>query len=197
MKDFVSKNQGNSRYLKTNLAAGTTWDDALASMRAGTFPIDLNGVNSAGYTQLGTALNKANLLTDATASALELSQSDPTVNDALNALASRVRAQVKSYVGDGTYGSGNACSLTFDYAPMFVIYIGYKTSSVDYVNNAAAAITLMSFIGTSYSRQDVFGTSSVQAKISSDGKTISWYSSSTAAAQLNGNGNTYYFIAIG
>ena len=197
MKDFVSKGQGNSRFLKSSLAVGTSWEDALAALRAGTFPIDLNGVNADGYTQLGTALNKANLLDDTTASALELSQSDPTVNDALNALASRIRAQVKSYTGDGTYGSGNECSLTFDYAPMFVIYIGYKTSSSDYLNNASVAISLMSFLTTSYSRQDVFGTSSTQAKISSDGKTISWYHAGNAAGQLNSNGSTYYFIAIG
>ena len=83
MKDSISKNQGNSRYLKSNLLEGTSWDAALAMLRAGTFPIDLNGINADGWTQVGTALNKANLLTDATASALDLIDDDPTVNDAL------------------------------------------------------------------------------------------------------------------
>lgn len=197
MKDFVSKGQGDSRYLKSNLLEGTSWDAALALLRAGTFPIDLNGVNPDGYTQLGTALNKANLLTDTTASALELTGDDPTVNDALNTLAGRMRAQAKNYIGDGTYGSANPCELTFDFAPIFILYLGGKTSASTYLSISSIAATLMSFVGTSYSRQDVFGTSSTQAKVSADGKTLSWYSTATATAQLNANGYTYYFIAIG
>ena len=40
-------------------------------------------------TQTGTPLNKASLLSDATAQALDLSGSDPTVNDALASVAAR------------------------------------------------------------------------------------------------------------
>lgn len=49
MKDSIIAGTGNSQYLKTSLAEGTTWDDALAQLRAGTFPIDLNGINQAGF----------------------------------------------------------------------------------------------------------------------------------------------------
>lgn len=196
MKDFVSKGQGDSRYLKSNLPEGTSWDAAVSMLRAGTFPIDFNGVNPDGYTQLGTALNKANLLTDATASALELTGDDPTINDALNTLASRLRAQVKSYTGTGTYGSANPCELTFDFAPLFVMYIGYTPSAGSYLASTLA-LSLMSFLSTSYTRQNVFGTSDTWAKLSDDGKTISWYSPSNVVNQLNSNGYTYFFIAVG
>lgn len=89
MKDFVPLGSGNSRFLKTVNNAKTlypTYDAFLNALVDGTLPIDLNGINSAGVAQMGTALNKANLLTDATAAALGLT-GDPTVNDALGYLA--------------------------------------------------------------------------------------------------------------
>ena len=89
MKDFVPLGSGNSRFLKTVNNAKTlypTYDAFLNALIAGTLPIDLNGINAAGVAQMGTALNKTNLLTDATAAALGLT-GDPTVNDALGSLA--------------------------------------------------------------------------------------------------------------
>lgn len=65
MKDFIPKGTGNSRWMKSSIPTGTTWEEALAMLRAGTFPFDLNGINSAGVAQMGDALNKANLLPDA------------------------------------------------------------------------------------------------------------------------------------
>ena len=87
MKDFVPKGTGNSRYLKSVSNFLTQYPDYNSfaqALIAGTLPIDLNGINANGVQQQGTALNKANLLTDATATALGLAQSDPTVNDAFN-----------------------------------------------------------------------------------------------------------------
>lgn len=72
MIDSVLKGTGNSRFLKSAVPAGTSWADALAMLQAGTFPIDLNGINNAGFQQVGTPLNKANLLKDATAAQIGL-----------------------------------------------------------------------------------------------------------------------------
>ena len=41
-------------------------------LQAGTFPIDFNGINTEGFQQVGTPLNKANLLKDATAAQIGL-----------------------------------------------------------------------------------------------------------------------------
>lgn len=87
MDDGVIKGTGNSRYLKTVSDALTrwpTWQDALAEMVAGTFPFDLNGINAAGWTKIGTMYNKANVLTDATSALLGGAQ---TVNEALAKLS--------------------------------------------------------------------------------------------------------------
>lgn len=80
---------GNSRFLKsisTFLTQYPTYADFAAALVAGTLPIDLNGINTTGWSQEGTPLNKVTLLSDTTASRLKLS-GDPTVNDALSALA--------------------------------------------------------------------------------------------------------------
>lgn len=95
MKDLVIKNTGNSRKLRSAIPEGTSWNEALTLLRSGDFPIDLLGLQPEGVTQMGTAQNKANFLTDATAAALELPQADPTVNDALYAISQKTQpAQV-------------------------------------------------------------------------------------------------------
>lgn len=88
MKDFVPLGSGDSRYLKSVSNFKTlypTFEAFSNALIAGTLPIDLNGVNPAGVAQMGTPLNKANLLTDYTAAELGLSE-DPTVDDALLAV---------------------------------------------------------------------------------------------------------------
>lgn len=72
MIDSVLKGTGNSRFLKSAVPAGTSWADALAMLQAGTFPIDFNGINTEGFQQVGTPLNKANLLKDVTAAQIGL-----------------------------------------------------------------------------------------------------------------------------
>lgn len=89
MIDSVLKGNGNSRFLKSAVPAGTSWADALAMLQAGTFPIDFNGINAAGFQQVGTPLNKANLLKDATAAQIGLptSTTPDGMFQALTALA--------------------------------------------------------------------------------------------------------------
>ena len=85
MKDGIIKATGNSRYLKSVANFLTLYPDYASfveALVAGTLPIDLNGLNDAGWDQKPTYLNKANLLDDTTASKLGLT-GDPTVNQAL------------------------------------------------------------------------------------------------------------------
>lgn len=82
MKDMVTNGTGNSRYLKTSLASGTTWESALAMLREGTFPIDLNGLNNGGITQLGSAYSKANVLPDDVCALLGLNSTTAEPKDA-------------------------------------------------------------------------------------------------------------------
>ena len=115
MQDGIIAGNGNSRYLKTVATALSLYPDYesfMATLIAGTFPIDLNGINAGGWTQQGTALNKENLLSDKTATSIGL-DSSATVNTAIAKLKSLIDAAntnagtklqiyFGSYVGTGT-----------------------------------------------------------------------------------------------
>lgn len=88
MKDTVIKGNGKSRSIKAPTDMPTTFEEWRTQLLAGTATLDI-GLNAAGCDVVGTAMSKANLLSDTTKSALELSGSDPTVNDALYALSQK------------------------------------------------------------------------------------------------------------
>lgn len=92
MTDGTIKGTGNSRYLKSVadfLTQYPNYEAFAQAMMEGTLPIDLNGINVAGWTQQGTALNKANLLSDATATNIGLTAA-ATPDQALNKLDARL-----------------------------------------------------------------------------------------------------------
>lgn len=88
MKDTVIKGNGKSRSIKAPTDMPTTFEEWRTQLLAGTATLDI-GLNAAGCDVVGTTMSKANLLSDTTKSALELSGSDPTVNDALYALSQK------------------------------------------------------------------------------------------------------------
>lgn len=88
MKDTVIKGDGTSRTLKAPASMPETFEEWRSQLLAGNATMDI-GLNSDGCTVVGTAMSKANLLSDTTKAALELSQSDPTVNDALYSLSGK------------------------------------------------------------------------------------------------------------
>lgn len=106
MQDSIINGTGDSRYLKTSLASSTTWATALSQLRAGTFPIDLYGTNATGFSTVGTALNKANLLDTTTEQKLGLA--DATPNDAFNAIADTLATVPKLYAATISTVNGQA-----------------------------------------------------------------------------------------
>jgi hypothetical protein len=85
MKDGIIRGEGNSRLLRAPATIPATFAEFRAALINGTLPVDLL-YNVAGWDVEGTALNKANLLTDAVAEALGLESDDPTVAEALGVL---------------------------------------------------------------------------------------------------------------
>lgn len=85
MQDGIIKGTGNSRFLKSVpdfLSQYPTYESFVAALAAGTLPVDFNGINETGWQQLGTALNKGNLLSDETAALFNL-LTTANINDAL------------------------------------------------------------------------------------------------------------------
>lgn len=102
MKDTVIKGTGTSRKLKAPATMPETFDEWRSQLLAGTATVDIS-LNPAGCDVVGTALTKETLLKDATKTALELSQSDPTVDDALYALSQKGSpAEVHMIADNGT-----------------------------------------------------------------------------------------------
>lgn len=151
MQDFVPLGTGNSRNLKSAIPAGTTWEQALAMLRGGTFPIDIGAVNPSGISQQGNPLNKNTLLKDETAALF--GKSNTAVPDEIFQILSKallinddgstasiagkspqgIKFQIVSYTGTGKYGESNPCSLTFDFAPDAILFLySYHTTREEY-----------------------------------------------------------------
>ena len=134
MKDGVIAETSNSRNLRT--VAGIrqlapTYDAFLELLVKGEFPIDWNGKNPDGWAQQGTELNKANLLTDATAALMDLG-AEATPNEMLAALANKINASGTSVTqltqkvnGLITYGTADLTAGSSN-LPTGTIYVKYE-----------------------------------------------------------------------
>lgn len=101
MKDGIISGTGSSRYLKSVpalLDLYPTYADFAQALVEGTLPIDLNGINPDGWSQLGDGLNKANLLKDTTAALYGLSET-AVPDDVLVRINDRI-ADGDLHVGD-------------------------------------------------------------------------------------------------
>lgn len=220
MQDGIIAGNGNSRYLKTvaeALSLYPTYQDFIAALIAGTFPIDLNGINAAGWAQQGTALNKANLLADVTASSIGLG-GNATPNSAFAkikqlidvadaAANSRKRIKIVSYIGTDTYGAANPCHIVSDFPIGMALYMGYRENSNNALiyhsfNQANATnnlLLLTDFLTTSYVYGSGFWSgSSIQSygKKNANNTEIWWYATNGAQVQLNLNTRQYFFLLI-
>lgn len=99
MKDTIIKGDGTSRTVKAPATMPETFEEWRSQLMDGSATLDI-GLNEAGCDVVGTALNKNNMLTDATASALELQSADPTVNEALYALSQKGSPAEVRVMGD-------------------------------------------------------------------------------------------------
>lgn len=124
MQDGIIAGNGNSRYLKTVAAALSlypTYEDFITALIAGTFPIDLNGINEAGWSQKGTPLNKFTLVSDTTETKIWGSAGNHTVDQVFGKILGSIGYYlIKEYTSPGNY------TYTFDrqYTDVFVIVIG-------------------------------------------------------------------------
>lgn len=143
MIDSVLKGTGNSRFLKSAVPAGTSWADALAMLQAGTFPIDFNGINTEGFQQVGTPLNKANLLKDATAAQIGLPPST-TPDGMFQALGNTGELHVwrKTVKTSSDTPAGYTLGNTLTHGDSFIVRQTNGTGYVDAVIQEASSISV-------------------------------------------------------
>ena len=113
-----------------------------------------------------------------------MSAADKTKLDSLRVSDNNI--EIKTYIGNGTYGASHPCSITFSFAPKQVALIGHTYNS-NYASSSSNArnnvIINTRELTTSYVDGKGFYTTTPHtgatlknyAKKSSDGKTIYWY----------------------
>lgn len=224
MQNGIIKGTGNSRYLKTVanfLALYPTYEDFAQAFIAGTLPVDLNGINTTGWQNVGDALNKENLLKDATAAlygldatavpddvlsklsaaaflnAAKTAFTDVSGNNILT-IPGTAKIATGSYTGTGTYGSSNPCTLRFNFSPkiVFIFSKSGRTMSGYYTGDFAILVYNCSR-GVSFSGGN--GTSTYGLMVTWQGTTCSWYFSDfdSSSVQLNTKNESYVYAAIG
>lgn len=166
MKDTIIKGDGTSRTLKAPTTMPESYEEWRSQLLAGTATMDIS-LNPAGCTVVGTPQNKANLLSDTTKTALELSQSDPTVNDALYALSQKGSPAEVRVFGDvgttvtmsrnGKVLSGKVAST--GYATLYPTELGDWTVVFIYNGSQKTKVYTLEVIGIVYVYPFVVGAS--------------------------------------
>ena len=133
-----------------------------------------------------------------------------SISELLSALGLTNVAKIAtgSYVGTGTYGSANPCSLTFPFSPKLVLFFSQYSkdswTAFMYANPYESRMFILpSVLTTDYTAIGFPGcryTTASYAKRSADGKTISWYNNGDKANeyhQLNDPEYIYHYVAFG
>ena len=113
-----------------------------------------------------------------------------------------VKIETGSYMGTGTYGSSNPCSLTFDFSPILVYIVRKDISGNGYVDAMAKFYSICmdeTYPGNSSNSNYYYQSVSAnggEAKLANN--TLTWYASS-AAKQMNALDSSYEYryVAIG
>ena len=108
-----------------------------------------------------------------------------TLKTAIAAVSGAAKIQTGSYVGTGTYGESNPCSLTFDFVPRCIIIFRNVANHSNFTGT---------FVNPSTSYE---GTTWADSKCSWSNKSMSWRNDGSARNQLNESGHAYNFVAIG
>lgn len=119
------------------------------------------------------------------------------ISDVLAQLGTKAKIQTGSYVGTGTYGAGNPCSLTFDFVPKFLYVKSTNSSSAGFFLPHTLTNTFKNFAYQGFNQNTAIQSANCYGKM--EGTTLSWYNkatiSGTEGEQFNNSG-TYYYIAL-
>ncbi len=146
-------------------------------------------------TEAGTPLNKANLLSDSSASAINAAtgSTPDTPSEALNLLATTLgglagsaKIETGDYTGNGTTGSSNRTTITFSFTPKLV-----------FIQDASEQALGLPYVwGSAYLLVVTRTTTLTAATASVSGNTLRFYGNS-AENQLNKSSVVYNWVAIG
>lgn len=106
-------------------------------------------------------------------------------------LKNSAKIQTGSYVGTGTHGADNPCTLTFDKTPVLVaVDIGRANKNVT-CPPFVRGCTYTDYCSAGYSDANNYG---VNVKWTDN--SVSWYATNNDTTQMNLPNRTYYYVAI-
>lgn len=123
------------------------------------------------------------------------------ISEVLAQLGTKAKIQTGSYVGTGTYGADNPCSLTFDFVPLFLMICRKDLGSSSSVSSQYQMFYCYGM--TSQLNQYYLGDSTTGKKIviTASGNTVSWnfsnFNTINTDELLNTQGTEYQWVAIG
>lgn len=128
-----------------------------------------------------------------------------TEHAAALALCGNCKIACGSYVGTGTYGEANPCSLTFPFAPSLLLFFTGKGrlmfEHVSYASMEKPLIGNPRLLSTEYTIGGFPGVTNPASdnyhKRSPDGTQLMWYHETSAKLQYNEEGTTYQWVALG
>lgn len=128
----------------------------------------------------------------------KITQNSEDITSKVAAALGAAKTQVISYIGTGTYGSSNPCSITADFEIKIAFYLaGYQHGGSKGVS-PIQAVMIGDTLTTTYQQYMGSGNlSSNYAKKSFDGKTFFWYQTGSSTNQLNYLGAKYWIMIIG
>lgn len=119
------------------------------------------------------------------------------ISEVLAQLGTKAKIQTGSYIGTGTYGSDNPCSLAFESVPKFVYIKSFGSSCAGFFLPYTLTDSFTNFAYQGFTENAGLQASNLHAKFKN--LTLSWYSAGAytdAKYQLNSSGITYNYIAI-
>lgn len=194
MRDIVPNGTGNSRSLKSSIPAGTTWEQALAMLRDGTFPVDLKGLNPEGILNNNpSAYSKANVLPDEVCDALGIDRVASEPKDALKQLGIWAKPVVGTYTGNGVTA---ARTINLGFQPSFLIVFRSNAGGEPTYTRAYTSECFLTVLPALNSRAAAGSGSYSYIDVTENGFTVTGSGpSGTYVDYYNKSGKTYGYIA--
>ena len=219
MTDGVQKGSGNAYSLRTvpnALSLYPTYEDFIRAFASGQIFTDLK-INTPGWNTTGTALNKANLLKDATAALYGMTSAAVPddvfratrglISTAQSTANGRLRVESGSYVGTNTIGPDGPNRLSFSFSPkLMIIFSNYRivsSSATVPIQDPFVGLFMAgaSSAGRIYFNNGAFIPVCEIKYVTWNGNTVEWYCTANnrvgVADQLNSSNTSYKYTAIG
>lgn len=207
----VTTNGGNSNAVSTFSVLKGKYATFAYSINAGNNKADLEGMvvffpNNAVFSQVSDRV-----VVDRYQPVTGYAAIPPnTIIERLEKLGNKSSMQLVSYIGTGTSGENNPCSVTASFKIKLAIMLGYVDTSESkglyhlISDNQSDTVIVTEQLSTNYKAYHgfMYGGSSVShsssfGKISADKKTIYWYFDGNAYYQCNSAEDIYYILLLG